>query len=1173
MTKNIPEIIGKRYRVQNELGEGGMGIVYRAYDRLTGQTVALKMVTTPSQLLQFSTLSEGMDFKLALAQEFKTLASLRHPHIISVLDYGFEDGQPYYTMELLENPRNILQAGRHRSNINRIDLIIQVVQALAYLHRRGIIHRDLKADNVLVGEDGQVQVVDFGLATARDFVNHKDNQVVGTLSYIAPEVLMSNVPASEAADMYALGVIAYQLLAGRHPFDTKAPSELIYRIVHEAPEIDSLDIDERLKPILAGLLTKMPENRITNAAELIQLLVEAVGGDAQYETASVRESFLQAAQFVGRDAEVEVLSTALSNCVNGQGSAWLIGGESGVGKSRLLDELRTLALVQGADVLRGQAIVEGGAPYLIWREVIRYMCLQTYLNDLQASVIKEIIPDINNLLERSIPDAPDIDPQAAQNRLITVVEDIFRQQSQPIVILLEDLHWSGADLAILSRINRVVGESPILIIGSYRHDERPRLPEELPDMQTLTLERLTRESIADLSASILGEEAGKKDKILNLLERETEGNVFFIVEVIRALAEEAGQLDQIGRITLPETVFAHGMKTVVQRRLSRVPDDAKQLLDVVAVAGRQLDLKLIANLMPKTDITQWLSICSDAAVLDVLDDRWRFAHDKLREGIIDALTESERAALHKKVAEAIEITYPNDSTQFATLAYHWGEAGSQSKETHYATEAGLQAFKTGNFDRTVTFLNRAIELADQIDMEKSQQAFINQQLGDAHYNLGHLAESLEHSEYALAQLALPLPKSDRGFGLGTIRQLIRQLWHRVRFSNPGQRVSLEQGERYATATRACLQVALSHYFRGERKPATFFTILALNLAEKAGEIGRNERVRSYSGMTLALGLMPNHRLSGLYRRLTDDLLPQIMDLDVKTAASTAVAVYEVGSAQWERAEKRLHECNEISLQVGNMRRWEETTTALLRMRFFQGNWMDLDKSFQEVCDMAQRLNDTQYVASSMINTAEYYLRRGDTDACLKLLDDSQPLLEDVKDDAHSLYAHGLYAQVYLQDGDLSKAQRHAKLATTLMSATPTAYFTYQGYVGASAFYLSEYERNLTTENQELAKSALNRLNGFAKVFNFGKPRSKTYEGLYHQLQNNHEKAQEQFKASIAEAQQLNMPYEEATAHYHLGRLLSPDNPNRNKHLNDAIVIFERLGAMIDANTVTQLLHE
>jgi serine/threonine protein kinase len=197
MTKNIPEIIGKRYRVQNELGEGGMGIVYRAYDRLTGQTVALKMVTTPSQLLQFSTLSEGMDFKLALAQEFKTLASLRHPHIISVLDYGFEDGQPYYTMELLENPRNILQAGRHRSNINRIDLIIQVVQALAYLHRRGIIHRDLKADNVLVGEDGQVQVVDFGLATARDFVNHKDNQVVGTLSYIAPEVLMSNVPASE----------------------------------------------------------------------------------------------------------------------------------------------------------------------------------------------------------------------------------------------------------------------------------------------------------------------------------------------------------------------------------------------------------------------------------------------------------------------------------------------------------------------------------------------------------------------------------------------------------------------------------------------------------------------------------------------------------------------------------------------------------------------------------------------------------------------------------------------------------------------------------------------------------------------------------------------------------------------------------------------------------------
>jgi tetratricopeptide (TPR) repeat protein len=326
-------------------------------------------------------------------------------------------------------------------------------------------------------------------------------------------------------------------------------------------------------------------------------------------------------------------------------------------------------------------------------------------------------------------------------------------------------------------------------------------------------------------------------------------------------------------------------------------------------------------------------------------------------------------------------------------------------------------------------------------------------------------------------------------------------------------------------------------------------------------------------MTLALGLIPNHRLSGLYRRLTDELLPQITDLDVKTAASTAVAVYEVGSAQWERASKRLHECNKISLQVGNMRRWEETTTALLRMRFFQGDWADLDKSFQEVYDMAQRLNDTQYVASSMINTAEYYLRRGDTDACLKLLDESQPLLENVKDDAHSLYAHGLYAQAYLQGGDSSQAQRHAELATNLMSNTPTAYFTYQGYVGASAFYLFEFERKSTNEYQELAKSALNSLNGFARVFNFGKPRSKIYEGWYHQLQNNYEKAHEQFKVSIDEAQRLTMPYEEAVAHYHLGRLLSPDNPNRNNHLNDAIVIFERLGAMIDVNNATQLLHE
>src|SRR5437870_5338921 len=139
-------LVGKRYLVQDRLGQGGMGTVYRVLDRLTGQVAALKQVSVPAEQLIFLTRTDAYaDQRLSLAKEFQLLASLRHPNIISVLDYGFdEDRHPYFTMELLEDAQNLLVAGRSQPLAVQIGLIGQVLQALVYLHRRGILHRDLK---------------------------------------------------------------------------------------------------------------------------------------------------------------------------------------------------------------------------------------------------------------------------------------------------------------------------------------------------------------------------------------------------------------------------------------------------------------------------------------------------------------------------------------------------------------------------------------------------------------------------------------------------------------------------------------------------------------------------------------------------------------------------------------------------------------------------------------------------------------------------------------------------------------------------------------------------------------------------------------------------------------------------------------------------------------------
>jgi len=716
--------VGRRYELVRPLGKGGMGTVFQATDLLTGNVVALKQVHLPVQQISFNSRDDNDDQNLALAQEFRALATIRHPNIISVYDFGFAgEGQPYITMEYIAGGRTILEYGKELPVQQKAKLIVQMLQALVYLHRRGILHRDLKPTNALV-QDGRLKVLDFGLSvTTTRTVEHLTKTMSGTVAYMAPEIFAGE-PYSRASDLYAVGVIAYELFTGQFPYMETNLAAMLGDIMNKTVDSGAAGVEPALALVLNRLLYKSRSDRYQLATDVIADLSAAAELPIPVETVEIRESFLQTAKFVGRQEQLDSLAHHLEAGLEGRGSAVFVGGESGVGKSRLLDELRVRALVQGVPVLQGQAIHNGRGPYHLWTDVLRSLVLLSEVDEGELLALKPLVPDIERLLGR-----PLVSQQASdlpgRPHLPAILEAIFKRLDQPVMILLEDLQWAGNEsLQLLAEVLTGLADKAVLIVGTYRDDEP--LPGRILDAPAtiISLQRLTEADTAELSTSILGQ-AGADPKLIRLLQLETEGNAFFLVEAVRTLAEEAGRLDRVSELNLPDSIMSGGIRAILQRRLSRVPESAQPALKVASVASRKLDLALIQQLEPEVNLESWLGDMTSIAILEGHGEGWRFAHDKLREQIKDSLGHHEHHILHRRVAEGLEALYPADPEQAAMLTHHWVIAGDRAKARQYAMVAGKNAAAQGADERAITFFRRALSLLEN----EPESAGRNQQEG------------------------------------------------------------------------------------------------------------------------------------------------------------------------------------------------------------------------------------------------------------------------------------------------------------------------------------------------------------------------------------------------------------------------------------------------------------
>jgi eukaryotic-like serine/threonine-protein kinase len=1178
------EPIGGRYRILNEIGRGGMGTVYRALDRSTGRVLTLKRLRTgaPSSG-RGSSINEA---RLELAREFSLLASLRHPNIISVLDYGFDDqGMPFFTMDLEENASNIIDAGRDCALSVQIDLIVQMLRALAYLHRHGILHRDLKPDNVAV-VGAQVKLLDFGLSTYLEAIEPPGTYCAGTLAYMAPEMLRGQ-EITVATDLYGIGMVAYELLAGAYPFDFHDRIALGAHILETDLPRAGDELDDRLRPVLARLLAKDPKDRFTSADETVRALGVALGEPLTVDTVATRESFLQAAPFVGRRDELARLIAVVREAEGGTGGAWLIAGESGVGKSRLLDEVRTHALVRGMTVLRGQARAHGGAPYHVWRDVVSHAALRVQLSDEDVAVLRAIAPDVGHLLGREVTEAPAVPPEAAQTRLMLAVEELLRAQPGTVVVILEDLQWAGSEsLHLLGWLARVAPSMRLVLVGSCRDDEAPGLERQVEGLSVLRLGRLGVAEIEALGVAMIGERIFGTE-VVQLLTRETEGIPFLLVEVVRALAELGGGLDGIGRRPLPKSVLSGGMQRMVRRRLSRVPPSASPALRTAAVCGRLIDPAVVLALHPDLDLATWTAQCAAAAVLEVREESWWFSHDKLREQILSDLPPETLRGLHHRIAEAMERFASGRDDLVTALAYHWREAGNADREAEYAIQAGMLALESGACREAVEHLTRSLDLIEENSTSRRGTRRWQSRLGlnsgrpvdpdapsfrcgvvegaltDAYFRLGDLRQAREHAKRALRVLGRPFPERQAATIVAIVGQIGRraaQLLSSVRSRDP------ERAHRMMSpVSRVLMRLIDTYFYSGEGAPLAWAVLRMMNESEPSGP--SPELARAYSLGSLLAGMASAKRLGeAAYRRAVEVAESHGSDAD-RAWVLARVAVFRLAFAEWEPAAAAAARACALAQDVGDLRSFEENKQMSALLEIFRGQYDPALAHSRVALETTLRSGDLQMRADAHILISHVLVRKGlFADAVARC---RQALMRFESIDSLSARSeHAMllatYAVAALRTGEAASALEVATRAATLVrAAVPVGYWALitNAHTLDVLFAVLEDEPAHALRQAVLddIRGVLRAARRYARMFPIGRPEVLLASGSLAWHLGRRRTAMKRWRRATAEAARLQMPYEMARAHIEIGRHLAPDTPERWRHLSDAAAIFDRLG--------------
>jgi serine/threonine protein kinase/tetratricopeptide (TPR) repeat protein len=574
------------YVVTGFLGVGGMSMVYRAKHQTTGREVAIKTVKMPFVASWLS----------MLRQEIEFLREAQHPGIVTVLDSDLIADDPWYAMELFEEPTlqefnrrlwnepgapdppgpGALQsrpaAGGRLPEVLR--LFAQLCDPVAFLHGAGMVHGDIKPSNIFLRADGRPVLMDFGLAARTKGTIGRETldvtgRIRGTLPYIAPEIIRGKLPDARA-DLYAVGCMLYESIVGSPPFTSRNGTKIIDMHLSVVPAPASArvaGVPVKVDELLARLLAKDPADRFGHASALAASLwsiaetLSSAPGYTSIAVSSEPTTPLFRPPLVGRDGELRSILDSVRNAQRAsRGRMILLAGESGIGKTFLTAEVAQTVLITGADVVTSECLPTtpssgsdaGGAPLQGFRrlfEKLRDRCRERGPAEVdrlfgdRLALLAEYLPAVRHLVREPAPAAaaPVLPASAARERIVeAVIETVGAYGAgRPTLLALDDLQWADdLTLAVLDRMDDEFFENvPVVVLGTYRSDEASEPIRRLgakPSTTVLQLGRLAKDDTGAIVGGMLSMGTAPP-ALTEYVHQQAEGVPFFAAEYLRAL--------------------------------------------------------------------------------------------------------------------------------------------------------------------------------------------------------------------------------------------------------------------------------------------------------------------------------------------------------------------------------------------------------------------------------------------------------------------------------------------------------------------------------------------------------------------------------------------------------------------------------------------------------------